>query len=176
MRHQTLIELRGLIDDILRKITNDSYSNNVKYSFKLDWRKGTGTIKSPIGENITQYYILKFYFTDKNESSVGNDVELSELYYPIKPDSTSEKQEELAYKEFILNGIRSMYNILYSAIWQQNAKEVIRPEDITDRDIIVDEIKSNINTSKIININDNIKSVNDLLKSNGINIKPKGKT
>lgn len=176
MRHQTLIELRSLLDDCLRKMTNDAYSNNVKYSFKIDWTKGTGIIQSPLGENITNYYVLRFYFIDKTESVVGNEVELSELYYSIKSDSTSEKQEEIAYKEFVLNGTRSMYNILYSAIWQQNAKEIICPENITDKDIIIDSIKQQANTPcNLVTGKEGIKSVNDLLKASGISIKPKGK-
>lgn len=175
MRHQTLIELRSLIDDILRKMTNDSYTQNYKFSFNLEWNKGTGTIQSPIGENITQYYILKFYFIDKTQSSVGQEVVLSESYYPTKSNSTSEKQEETAYKEFVLNGTRCMYNILYDAIWQQQQQKIVRPEDITNTDLIVEDLKHGSNQNKIITELGHINSVSDLLKKNGIDIKPKGK-
>lgn len=145
MRHQNLVELHSLIQNCLTKMTNDSYASNNKYSFKLTWNKGTGTIQGRSNETINSYYVLRFYFIDKNESAVGNEVELFENYYPIKIDSTSEKQEEYAYKEFILNGTRSMYNIIYSAILSHKGKELVRPEDIKDTDITIDELKQDIN-------------------------------
>lgn len=150
MRHQTLIELDSLIRQCLTKMTNDAYASDNKISFKLEWFKGTGTIQSPLGENINKYYTLKFYFIDKNQSVVGEEVILSELYYPIKLDNTSEKQEEIALKEFVLNSTRCMYNILYNAIWVNRDKEFIRPKDITDKDIIVDDLKQSVNAPKSI--------------------------
>lgn len=175
MRHQTLIELHSLIQDCLRKMTNDSYIAGYKYSFKLDWEKGTGTIQSPSGENVTNYYILKFYFTDRMQSVVGEEVVLTELYYPIKSDSTSEKQEEVAYKEFLLNSMRCMYNVLYISVWEDKQKEKVRPEDVTATDIVMDEIKAQSGSNKIITETGHVNSVDDLLKRNGISIKPKGK-
>lgn len=148
MRHQTLTELETLIKSFLVVITNQSYSMNVKHGYRLTWTKGTKEIELD-GKRYKNYYTLRFFMIDKNQSVIGKEVTLLENHYPVIGLQSKEKLEEEAYKEFLLNGVRCLVNNTYAAYITHRDKEYVRPSDIQINEA-VEQIKEDAKTPKII--------------------------
>lgn len=148
MRHQNLTELETLIKGFLVVLTNQAYAYNNKFGYRLTWTKGTKEIEGD-GKRHTNYYVLRFFIVDKNESPIGKEITLIENYYPIVGLQSKEKLEEEAYKEFLLNGIRSLYNITYSNYLQHKDKEYVQPSDVQINEA-VEQIKEEAKTPKLI--------------------------
>ena len=148
MRHQNLTELETLIKNFLVVITNQSYSMNVKHGYRLTWTKGTAQVELD-GQRYTNYYTLRFYMIDKNQSVIGKEVVLLENHYPIIGLQSKEKLEEEAYKEFLLNGVRCLVNNTYASYLSHRDKEYVQPSDVQINEA-VEQIKKDAETPKII--------------------------
>ena len=148
MRHQRLTELVSLVNGFLVSMTNQAYSRNMKYGYRVTWTKGTQKIECD-GHRTTHYYIFKFYFVDKSKSISGKDVELYVNFYPVKSLQSVEILEELAYTEFLLNGIQSLANVTFAALMEQLTKEFVEPSQV-ELDKIVEDLKEQAKTPKII--------------------------
>lgn len=130
MRHQNLIELHNLVKRLLVTLTNDAYSINNKFSFRVDWDKGTDKIEDGQGKVFSKYYVLTFYIIDKNNTPLGEKRTLLRNYYVQEIGITPEKLEEQAYQELLLNGLRSLFNNTYASLLAQKEKEVIQAKDV----------------------------------------------
>lgn len=148
MRHQNLTELETLIKQFLVVLTNQAYAMNNKQGFRLTWEKGTAMIEA-YGKVHKNYYTLKFFIIDKNESPVGKEIVLLQNHYPVVPLQSKEKLEEEAYKEFLLNGLRCLYNNTFGLYLQNKDKEFVQPSDI-ELNETVEQIKKEAETKKII--------------------------
>lgn len=130
MRHQVLIETEALVKEALRVCTNQAYANGYKISYSVKWEKGEQALLDPQGKKITNYHSLTLTMIDKRESPIGSSIELYRNYYPAKIGTPTEKLEEVAYKEFILNGISSLINVTYAGYEEQKKKTYTNVEDV----------------------------------------------
>ncbi len=130
MKHQSLITLELLVNKFLADMTNQAYSRNHKFGYKVAWDKGVSKIADEQGNTINNYYAFTFYLVDKTESPVGNKVELYNNYYPTNLETTVDKLQELAYKDFLLNGIQSLANVTYSLYLQRKENTIIKHEEV----------------------------------------------
>jgi hypothetical protein len=148
MRHQKLTELVSLVNGFLVSMTNQAYSRGMKYGYRVTWTKGTQEIECE-GKRTKNYYVFKFYFVDKTKSIAGKDVELYVNFYLIKPLQSVEVLEELAYTEFLLNGIHSLANVTFAALMEQLNKKFVEPSQV-ELDKIVEDLKEQAKTPKLL--------------------------
>lgn len=148
MRHQNLTELENLLKQFMVALTNQAYSMNDKKGFRMSWEKGIHKLELD-GKLFTNYYTLKFFIVDKNESPVGKEILLLESHYPVVGMQSKEKLEEEAYKELLLNGMRCLYNNTFAVYLNHKDKEYVQPTDI-ELNEVVEQIKEEAKTKSII--------------------------
>lgn len=147
MRSAILIEIVSIVDKTLVSLTNQAYSRNYKFSYKIEWLRGTHEIEVEGLGKTKNYYVLCLYLIDKNESPVGKRVNLYTCYYPLEKLVTPEKLEEMAYKEILSNGLASLINNVYASLLSQLQKEVVKPEDVN---LAIEELKEEAKPKLII--------------------------
>lgn len=147
-KHQDLQTLIFLTNDILTKCTNQAYGRGMKFGYRVSWEKGTQLIECD-GHRTKNYYIFKFYMIDKTETPVGREVDLYVNFYPVIPLKTDNKLEEEAYKEFLLNGIQSLFNVTYALVLEERNKTYTQVSDVKLNEI-VEDLKEQAKTPKII--------------------------
>lgn len=153
MKSQRLIELESLVQRLVANMTNDMYANNIKISYRLEFKKGEGTILDDKGKEIKNYYYLRLYLIDKRESIVGKIVELYLNYYPIKFPATEHIVHEEALRDLIFNGIKTLTNTLYALHLERQKKDIVKVEDVK-LDENVEAIKESAETPSLILPND----------------------
>ncbi len=151
-RHLLLTELESLIKKNLVLMTNQAYSRNIKFSYKMTWEKGTQKIQDANGQSSNNYYALSIDLVDKNDNIAGKLINLYRNYYPITQLKSIEKLEEEAYKDLLLNGMHSLANVLYSNYMNKLEQTAVKPEDVKLTPEL-DVLKEEINKSKSIIIN-----------------------
>lgn len=179
-RHESLRNIESLVKEYLVSMTNQAYGMGMKFGYRIGWEKGTSEIVDNNNKTCKDYYVFKFYILDKTESVVGKNIELYTNFYPVRPVGTIEKLEELAYKEFLLNGVRQLFNTSYAMYIEQRKHDTIKAEDIK-LDEKIEALKESVNNkpklfipgtnivSPIQNIVDTApapKSVLDVIKDN----------
>ena len=130
MKHQSLITLELLVEKFLRDMTNQAYSRNMKFSYRMSWEKGTGEILDDNNKTIKQYYSFTYYLVDKTDSPVGNKVELYNNYYPIVFGTSVDQLHEQALSDFLLNGAQSLTNIFYSLYLERQKKQIVKVSEV----------------------------------------------
>jgi hypothetical protein len=130
MRHQVLIETESLVKEALRFCTNQAYVNGNKITYEVKWEKGVHALLDDKGKKITNYHSLCLTMIDKRNSPVGKKIELVTNHYPAQIGVSTEKLEEQAYKELILNGLASLINITYAGYIEQTKKDYTKVEDV----------------------------------------------
>jgi hypothetical protein len=147
-KHQNLTDLIRLTNEFLVSMTNQAYGRGIKFGYRVAWEKGKNTIQVE-GHKTKNYYIFKFYIIDKTESPVGVEVDLYVNFYPVVSLVPVNKLEESAYKDFLLNGIQSLFNVTYALVMKEKNKEYTRVSDVEINDI-VEQLKEDAKTPKII--------------------------
>lgn len=130
MKHQNLISLELLVTKFLASMTNQAYSRNYKFSYKVTWEKGTSQIVGQDNKAISNYYVLSFYLIDKTESPVGNKVELYNNYYPTSLELSVNQLHEQALNDLLLNGVQSLANITFSLYKERQTQEIIKQQNV----------------------------------------------
>ena len=129
-RHESLRNIESLVNKYLTSMTNQAYAMGMKFGYRTEWVKGTSTIIDNNNKTCKDYYVFRFYIVNKTESVVGTIIELYSNFYPVRPVGTIEKLEELAYEEFLLNGVRQLFNTSYAMYIEQRKHDTIKAEDI----------------------------------------------
>ena len=149
MKHQQLITLELLIKKFLNRATNQAYSRNLKFGYRVSWEKGTGKVVDNDGNTSTNYYVCRLYLIDKTDSPVGVEVDLLVAYYPVRGLVSIDKLQEEAYEELLLNGIHSLINITYATVLEGRKREFVEPSQV-ELDDIVEDLKEQAKTPKLI--------------------------
>jgi len=129
-RHQRLIDYELLLKEFMVLMTNQAYARGYKLSFSFTWEKGTERIADQLGGMTSNYYVCKLLVKDKREVPTGVMIQLYNNYYPITVKmNTSEKLEEQAYKDVLLNGVQSLINTTMALFEQRQKQEIVKAED-----------------------------------------------
>ena len=148
MKHQQLITLELLIKKILNRATNQAYSRNMKFGYRISWEKGNAIVEDNEGNKTKNYYICRLYFIDKTDSPVGVEVDLLVAYYPVRSLVSIDKLQEEAYEEMLLNGIHSLINVTYAAVLEGRKREFVEPSQI-ELNEVVEKLKEQAKTPKL---------------------------
>ncbi len=129
-RHQRLIDYELLLKEFMVLMTNQAYARGYKLSYFFTWEKGIAKIEDQIGGTTSNYYICCLKVRDKREVPTGVEIQLYNNYYPITvKNNTSEKLEEQAYKDILLNGVQSLINVTFSLFQERQQQEIVKAED-----------------------------------------------
>ena len=149
MKHQQLITLELLLKKFLNRATNQAYSRNLKFGYRISWEKGTGEVEDNTGNRTRNYYVCRLYLIDKTDSPLGVEVDLLVAYYPTKALVSADKLQEEAYEEMLLNGIHSLINITYAAVLEGRKREFVEPSQV-ELNEIVEDLKEQAKKPKLI--------------------------
>ena len=139
--------LETLCTKYLATMTNQAYVAGYKFSYGMEFKRGTGKIEQE-GKTTGNYYFLTVYMIDKSNTPIGKRIDLATNYY-----STRNREEQAvileAYTEFLLNSVRTFVNVHYAIYLEQREKEVVKPSDITI-DEKVEALRESAKTPKLI--------------------------
>lgn len=141
--HQSYIEIKKLVQNMIATMTNDSYAQGDKVAYKLTWEKGTEELENNLGKKTKNYYTLRINAMDKRHSTVGTLVPLYANHYALEGVTNLFKLEELAYKELLLNSMRSLINVQLAIYYRSKENQAVKEKE-TAADSRWAEIKASI--------------------------------